>query len=136
MIIVKTKNGNKFINDKMMTKAEHNKEKAEFECHVEGALLHYNEVETIIYMNGTKSEVWKDESSEREQMIAELKELREKKDFYFTFCTDYKALHRTATNRLAKIDDLLKENENLKSKLSKRTIWQILRLKPVKQEEL
>ena len=136
MIIVKTKNGYKFINDKMMTQAKHNKEKAEFECHVGGAWLRCNEVETIIYTNGTKSEVWKDESSEREQMIAELEELRNKKDFYYTFCNDYKKLHRTAINRLAKIDDLLKVNENLKSKLSKRTIWQILRLKPIKQEEL
>ena len=133
MIIVRTKNSDKFINDKMMTKAELNKEKAEFTCHIEGDWLHYNEVETIIYTNGTKSEVWKDDRTERERMIAELKELREKKDFYFTFCTDYKTLHRIATNRLAQIDDLLKENENLKSKLSKRTIWQILRLKPVKQ---
>ena len=136
MIIVKTKNGDKFINDKMMTKAEHNKEKAEFECLVGGALLHYNEVETIIYTNGTKSEVWKDESSEREQMIAELKELREKKDFYFTFSEDYRALQRKAIDYLAKIDYLLQKNEKLKSKLSKRTIWQILRLKPIKQEEL
>ena len=136
MIIVKTKNGDKFINDKMMTQAEHNKEKAEFECHVGGAWLRCNKVETIIYTNGTKSEVWKDESSEREQMIAELEELRNKKDFYYTFCNDYKKLQRTAINRRDMIDDLLKENENLKSKLSKRTIWQILRLKPIKQEEL
>ena len=83
MIIVRTKNEDFYINDEMMTKAEHDKVKAEFECHVGGALLHYYEVESIIYTNGTKSEVWKDESSEREQMIAELKELREKKDFYF-----------------------------------------------------
>jgi hypothetical protein len=133
MIIVRTKNSDKFINDKMMTKAELNKEKAEFECHVEGALLHYNEVETIIYTNGTKSEVWKNESSERERMIAELNELRDKKNFYFTFCNDYRALQRKETDYLSKIDYLLKKNEKLKSRLSKRTIWQILRLKPIKQ---
>ncbi len=136
MIIVRTKNEDFYINDETMTKAEHNKEKAEFECHVGGALLHYYEVESIIYTNGTKQVVWKDESSERERMIAELKELREKKDFYYTFRTDYLALQRKTIDYLAKIDYLLKKNEKLKSKLSKRTIWQILRLKPIKQEEL
>ena len=136
MIIVKTKNGDKFINDKMMIKAEHNKERARFECYVGDASLFYNEVESIIYTNGTKSEVWKDESSEREQMIAELKELRETKDFYCTFRTDFLALQRKSIDYLAKIDYLPKKNEKLKSKLSKRTIWQILRLKPIKQEEL
>ena len=120
----------------MMTKAEHNKEKAEFECNVGGALLHYNEVETIIYTNGTKSDVWKDESSERERMIAELNELRDKKNFYFTFSRDFLALQRKEINYLAMIDNLRKENEKLKSKLSKRDIWQLLRLKPIKQEEL
>lgn len=136
MIIVKTKNGDKFINDKMMTKAEHNKEKAVFECNVGGALLFYNEVESVIYTNGTKTEVWKDESSEREQMIAELKELREKKYFYYTFSRDFLALQRKEIDYLDKIDKLRKENEKQKSKLSKRDIWQLLRLKPIKQEEL
>ena len=136
MIIVRTKNEDFYINDEMMTKAEHNKEKAEFECHVGGAWLRCKEVETIIYTNGTNSEVWKDESSEREQMIAELKELRDKKDFYSTFCTKYLALQRKSIYYLEEISNLRKENEKLKSKLSKRTIWQILRLKPIKQEEL
>lgn len=136
MIIVKTKNGDKFINDKMMTRAEHNKEKAEFECHVDGAWLRCNEVETIIYTNGTNSEVWKDESSEREQMIAELKELRDKKDFYNEFSAKHLELNRNFIELLYQNDRLCETNKKLRAKLNKRTIWQILRLKPIKQEEL
>lgn len=136
MIIVKTKNGDKFINDKMMTQAEHNKEKAEFECHVGGAWLRCNEVETIIYTNGTNSEVWKDESSEREQMIAELEELRNKKDFYNEFSAKHLELNRQLIESLYRNDRLCETNKKLRAKLSKRTIWQILRIKPIKQEEL
>lgn len=135
MIIVRTKNGNKFINDRMIAKAEHDKEKSEFICHIEGAWLRYNEVEEIIYTNGTKMAVWKDESSAREKMIAELEELRRKRDFYFAFCTDFHVLRRNTIDLQAKIDNLRKENEKLKSKLSKRGIWQILRLKPIKPVE-
>ena len=136
MIIVRTKNEDFYINDEMMTKAEHNKEKAEFECHVGGALLHYYEVESIIYMNGTKSEVWKDESSEREQMIAELEELRNKKDFYNEFSAKHLELNRQLIESIYQNDRLCETNKKLRAKLNKRTIWQILRLKPIKQEEL
>ena len=136
MIIVRTKNEDFYINDEMMTKAEHDKEKAEFECHVGGALLHYYEVESIIYTNGTKQVVWKDESSERERMIAELKELRNKKDFYNEFSAKHLELNRQLIESIYQNDRLCETNKKLRAKLSKRTIWQILRLKPIKQEEL
>lgn len=131
MIIVRTKNEDFYINDEMMTKAEHNKEKAEFECHVEGALLHYYEVESIIYTNGAKQVVWKDDRSEREQMIAELEELRNKKDFYNEFSAKHIELNIQLTESLYQNDRLCETNKKLRAKLSKRTIWQILRLKPI-----
>lgn len=136
MIIIRTKNGNKFINDRMIAKAEHDKEKAEFVCHIEGALLRYNEVEEIIYTNGTKMAVWKDESSELERLNAELSVLRNAKDFYNDFKEKVFTLHRELNEALDQNNRLCETNKKLRAKLAQRTIWQWLGLEETKQQEL
>ena len=77
MIIVKTKNGDRFINDKAVTMVAHDREKAVVNAHGEnGAYYHIEDVEGILYTNDTQPTSWKDEGSE----IQRLKAVIEKKE--------------------------------------------------------
>ena len=77
MIIVKTKNGDQFINDKAVTMVEHDREEAVVNAYGEkGAYHHIEDVEGIIYTNDAQPTSWKDEGSE----IQRLKATIEKKD--------------------------------------------------------
>lgn len=77
MIIVKTKNGDSFINDKAVTMVEHDREKAVVTAYRDdGASYNINDVEGIIYTNDAQPTGWKDEGSE----IQRLKSIIEKKE--------------------------------------------------------
>ena len=79
MIIVKTKNGDRFINDKAVTMVEHDREKAVVNAHGDkGAYYHIEDVEGIIYTNDAQPTSWKDEGSEIQRLK---KELEEEKDW-------------------------------------------------------
>ena len=78
MIIVKTKNGDRFINDKAVTMVAHDREKAVVNAHGEnGAYYHIEDVEGIIYTNDAQPMHWKDDGSEIQRMKKELDEQRE-----------------------------------------------------------
>ena len=80
MIIVKTKNGDRFINDKAVTMVEHDKEKAVVNAYGDNGVFFYIEdVEAVIYTNDAQPTEWKDEGSE----IQRLKATIEKKDKEF-----------------------------------------------------
>ena len=77
MIIVKTKNGDRFINDKAVTMVEHDKEKAVVNAYGDnGVFFHIEDVDGIIYNNDEQPIYWKDEGSE----IQRLKAIIEKKE--------------------------------------------------------
>ena len=78
MIIVKTKNGDRFINDKAVTMVEHDKEKAEVNVYGDkGYLFEIKDVEGIIYTNDAQPTSWKDEGSEIQRLMKSLDEQRE-----------------------------------------------------------
>ena len=78
MIIVKTKNGDRFINDKAVTIVEHDREKAVVNAHGEkGAYYHIEDVEGIIYTNDAQPIAWRDDGSEIERLQKKLDEHRE-----------------------------------------------------------
>ena len=78
MIIVKTKNGDRFINDKAFAMVEHVRDKAVVNAHGEkGAYYHIEDVEGIIYTNDAQPMHWKDEGSDIQRMKKELDEQRE-----------------------------------------------------------
>ena len=68
MIIVKTKNGDRFINDKAVTMVEHDREKAVVNAYGANGdrdvFFHIVDVEGIIYTNDAQPVHWKDEGSE------------------------------------------------------------------------
>ena len=78
MIIVKTKNGDHFINEKSVIEVQHDREKAVVNCYgANGYFSHHEDVEGIIYTNDAQPTSWKDEGSEIQRMKKELDELRE-----------------------------------------------------------
>ena len=75
MIIVKTKNGDRFINDKAVTIVEHDREKAVVNAHGEkGAYYHIEDVESVIYTNDAQPIAWRDDGSEIERLQKKLDE--------------------------------------------------------------
>jgi len=78
MIIVKTKNGDRFINDKAVTMVEHDREKAVVNAYGDkGVLFHIEDVEGIIYTNDAQPTSWKDEGSEIQRLMKSLDEQRQ-----------------------------------------------------------
>ena len=78
MIIVKTKNGDRFINDKAVAMVEHVRDKAVVNAYGDkGAYYHIEDVEGIIYTNDAQPMHWKDEGSEIQRLKKELDEQRE-----------------------------------------------------------
>lgn len=79
MIIVKTKNGDSFINDKAVTIVEHNKEKAtvRFICDITGNTGNIYNVECVIYNNESQPISWQENGSEIERLKAKLDEYQE-----------------------------------------------------------
>jgi hypothetical protein len=78
MIIVKTKNGDRFINDKAVTMVEHDREKAVVNVYGDkGVFFHIEDVEGIIYTNDAQPTSWKDEGSEIQRLMKSLDEQRE-----------------------------------------------------------
>jgi hypothetical protein len=77
MIIVKTKNGDRFINDKAVTMVEHDREKAEANVYGDkGYLFEIKDVEGIIYTNDAQPTSWKDEGSGIQRLMKSLDEQR------------------------------------------------------------
>ena len=77
MIIVKTKNGDRFINDKSVTMVEHDRVNAVVNAYGDNGMFgHIEDVEGIIYTSDAQPTEWKDEGSE----IQRLKAIIEKKD--------------------------------------------------------
>ena len=64
MIIVKTKNGDRLINDKAVTMVEHIRDKAVVNAHGDkGLYYHIEDVEGVIYTNDAQPTSWQDEGS-------------------------------------------------------------------------
>ena len=75
MIIVKTKNGDHFINEKAVTEVKHDREKAVVDCWgANGYYSHHEDVEGVVYTNDAQPTSWTDEGSEIERLKKKLDE--------------------------------------------------------------
>ena len=78
MIIVKTKNGDHFINEKSVIEVKHDREKAVVDCWgANGYYSHHEDVEGVIYTNDAQPTSWTDEGSEIARLKKSLDEQRE-----------------------------------------------------------
>ena len=77
MIIVKTKNGDLFVNDKAVTMVEHIRSRSLVNVRGdEDVYYHVEDVEGVIYTNDAQPTTWKDEGSALEKLDKELSEAR------------------------------------------------------------
>ncbi len=74
MIIIKTKNGDHFINDKEIIEVAHDREKATVSCYgANDHTSHIGNVEGVIYTNDAQPTSWQDEGSMVRALTYELK---------------------------------------------------------------
>ena len=87
MIIVKTKNGDHFINDQAVIEVKHDREKAVVSCYgANGYYSHHEDVEAIVYTNEAQPMKWENDGLEIERLKAELKKKkRENHNMYEHF---------------------------------------------------
>ena len=100
MIIVKTKNGDRFINDKAVRMVEHDREKAEVNAFGdEGWYSHIEDVESVLYTSDTQPTSWKDECSEIQRLKATIekkeKELSQTYE-HFAYIRDWSFIYQNA----------------------------------------
>ena len=75
MIIVKTKNGDHFINEKSVIEVKHDREKATVSCYgANGFFSHHEDVVGVVYTNDAQPTSWTDEGSEIERLKKKLHE--------------------------------------------------------------
>ena len=100
MIIVKTKNGDRFVNDKAVTMVDHDRENAVVNAYGDkGYLFEIKDVEGVLYTNDAQPTEWKDEGSEIQRLKAELE--KEKKKFsqlceHFGYVRDWFMIYEEA----------------------------------------
>ena len=99
MIIIKTKNGDKFVNDKEIIELSHDKEKSTVTYSIRGGFNKFKDVEAILYTNDAQPTSWHDEGSEvqrlmkicdehRDTIDRQNKELKAMKDDFLHFAHD------------------------------------------------
>ena len=78
MIIVKTKNGDHFINEKAVAEVKHDREKSVVDCWgANGYYSHHEYVEGVVYTNDAQPTSWTDEGSEIKRLMKSLEERTE-----------------------------------------------------------
>ena len=106
MIIVKTSNGDHFINDKAVTEVSHNRESKTVDYYgSNGVFNNIKDVEGIIYTNEAQPTSWTDEGSElrraeRNKEIADLQYTKVCKELNYT-----RSFYREANMALMEICD-------------------------------
>lgn len=112
MIIVKTKNGDHFINEKAVTEVTHDREKATVSCYgANGYFSHHEDVEGVVYTNDAQPTSWTDEGSEIKRLAKALEEHKE-------WSSKLRAEH---LDLMQERDQLKQECEELKARVAELT---------------
>ena len=74
MIIIKTKNGDRFVNDKAFDMVEHDREKAVVNCYGGKGEHRIENVEAVLYTSDAQPVHWQDEGSAMKRMQESLNE--------------------------------------------------------------
>lgn len=104
MIIVKTKYGDHFINEKAVIEVKHDREKAVVSCYGANGYYSYHEfVESVVYTNDAQPTLWTDEGSE----IARLEKLiDERNELYNTLREEYFEIEQERDELKARLAEL------------------------------
>ena len=90
MIIVKTKNGARFVNDKQSVMVNHNKEEKQVEVVFGECAQIINDVESVTYTTDVQPLTLKDDGSEVVKLKKEYEELEEKFGRFYDMCNKQK----------------------------------------------
>ena len=114
MIIVRTKKGDHFVNDKAVIKVEHNKERATVTCYADKGIYSYMEnVEQVVYTSDAQPVEWKDEGSEIQRLKTELEKKKRSTVSYMSISVMY-------ANYIWLMSLLLYQSKNNRSRRSAR----------------
>ena len=112
MIIVKTKNGDRFINDKAVIMVEHLRDKAVVNAHGDkGLYYHIEDVEGVIYTNDAQPISWQDEGSDIQRLA---KSLDEQLEWGKKMRGEYMKMEQERNELKAKVGNLQVELNTLK----------------------
>ena len=115
MIIVKTSNGDHFINDKAVTVVNHDRKNAKVYVYGDdGVIGTIEDVEGIIYANDAQPTSWKDEGSEIQRLKAAIEE--QDKEYrrlaeHSRFMREWFFIYQDAFNEIKTIEAEQKENK-------------------------
>lgn len=118
MIIVKTSNGDKFVNDKAALMVDHDKESKM--VHVvnaigEGDIPPIEHVEMVIYTNDAQPTQWKDEGSFVEKLKGDIERLRDEIDYASSMMRSYRLLFMQADRVTDEVKSQLRLREDARS---------------------
>ena len=110
MIIVKTKNGDRFLNDKAVIMVEHLRDKAVVNAYGDKGLYYIVEdVEGVIYTNDAQPASWKDEGSALEKQDKELSEARKHNSDLRAHCMELENEKNELNNQIRDLKDEIRK---------------------------
>jgi len=112
MIIVKTKNGDRFINDRAVTMVEHDREEAVANAYGDkGVFFRIEDVEGVVYTNDAQPTSWKDEGSEIQRLKADLEKEQKKFSHLLEHFGYIRELYRAYESAVISIKEQAKQAE-------------------------
>lgn len=119
MILVKTKNGARFLNEKKTVAVEHDRTKALVIVYGANGLFHrFENVEEVLYINDAEPTSWKDEGSEVQKLKAEIEKAKKDRTQaweHFAYMRECFLIHH---NAVMGIDDVLDSKAEPSSKVA------------------
>ena len=105
MIIIKTKNGDMFVNEKETQIVHHDKPHSMvvIRSQKDGLNCNINDVESVRYFSDTQSVEWKDEGSEIKRLKAELEKVRQEKNIvcnHRSFLSEWFTIYSEALDKI------------------------------------
>lgn len=114
MIIVKTKNGDHFVNESALIEVAHDKEKAIVYCHTDGCIITIVDVESVVYTNADQTAKYVDNGSRVAELEARLDERNKWGD---SIRTKYMELDKENGELTEEVKKLKREIEKLRNQI-------------------
>lgn len=119
MIIVKTKNGARFVNDKQSVMVNHNKEEKQVEIVCRDGAEIINGVESVTYITDAQPMSWKDDGSDVVQQKEKYEELKESYDNVHNMCIKQRNIIENYALSVRRLKPIAKKWDFLKAELER-----------------
>ena len=119
MIIVKTKNGARFVNEKQSVMVNHNKEEKQVEVVCRDGSDIINEVESVTYITDAQPMSWKEDGSEVVQQKEKYEELKESYESVHNMCIKQRNIIEEYSLSVSRLSPYAKKWDFLKAELER-----------------